>query len=154
MKLLFVCSGNTCRSPMAEAIARRLAAERGLGDLRMSSAGTGAVDGAPVSDGALLVAIENGLDVGGHRSRALTREIVADADLILVMGETHLDRVRAMGAGEKVMLLTDYASHGSESRSISDPFGAGLEVYRQTFDELTTEIGRALDRLSAERRRP
>lgn len=152
MKLLFVCSGNTCRSPMAEAIARQLAAERGLHDLQVSSAGTGAAEGAPVSDGALLVAMEHGIDVASHRSRTLTRELVEDADLILVMGEGHLERVRALGGEDRVRLLTDYASGGAHARAIGDPFGSGLDVYRQTFEELTGEIGRALDRLSAERR--
>ena len=137
---------------MAEALARQLAAERGLGDLEISSAGTGAVDGAAVSDGALLVAMEHGLDLAAHRSRALTHDIVEDSDLVLVMSESHLDRVRALGGGDRVALLTDYASGGASSRSISDPFGSGLDVYRRTFDELTEQIGRALDRLSAERR--
>lgn len=137
---------------MAEAIARQLAAERGLSDLAITSAGTGALEGAAVSDGALLVAMENGLDLAAHRSRALTPEVVRSADLILVMGESHLDRVRALGGEDRVALLTEYASGGRRAVPISDPFGSGLEVYRRTFEELTEEIGRALDRLSAERR--
>jgi protein-tyrosine-phosphatase len=151
MKLLFVCSGNTCRSPMAEAIGRRIAAERGLHDVHVSSAGTGAVDGSPASDGAMLVAMEHGLTVHAHRSRALTAELVREADLILVMGDGHLDRVRALGGGDRAELLTSFASGGVVTRPISDPFGAGLDVYRQTFAELQDEIGRVFDRLSAER---
>ncbi|MEO7367810.1 MAG: hypothetical protein ABIZ36_07625, partial [Gemmatimonadaceae bacterium] len=77
MRLLFVCTGNTCRSPLAEAIARRLADERGIYDVTVGSAGTSAWPDAPASDGALLVAMEHGLDLGDHRARVLSPEIVA-----------------------------------------------------------------------------
>ena len=151
MKLLFVCTGNTCRSPMAAALAQHLAAERGLGDLEVSSAGTSAWDGMPASDGALLVGMEHGLDLSAHRARQVTPEIVADADIILTMGPHHLDRVDAVGGNGKTFLLTDYASHGASRRAVSDPFGGGLEVYRDTVEELEREIRQVLDRLAAER---
>ena len=72
MHLLFVCTGNTCRSPMAESIARRLMAQRGIVDLDVSSAGTNAWPDSPASDGALLVALEHGGDLGEHRARELS----------------------------------------------------------------------------------
>jgi protein-tyrosine-phosphatase len=150
MKLLFVCTGNTCRSPLAAAIARKLAAERGQRDLQIESAGTSPWEGSPASDGALLVGIERQLDLSPHRARQLTREIVQGADIILAMGPHHLERIEALGGAKKTFLLTDYASHGSSSRAISDPIGAELDVYRATFDELEKEIRRAFDRLAAE----
>ena len=151
MKILFVCTGNTCRSPMAEAIARRFAIERGLIDLDIASAGTSAWEGAPASDGALLVGIERNIDISQHRSQQLTREMVADADYIFAMGPHHLERIEAMGGEGKAFLLSAYASNGTSERSVSDPFGGDLDVYRATYDELQQDVRRILDRLAAER---
>jgi protein-tyrosine-phosphatase len=154
MRILFVCTGNTCRSPMAAEIARRVAAERGLTDVTVASAGTGAFEGSAASDGALLVSMEKGGDLSGHRSQPLTRSLVESSDVVLVMGDKHLARVDELGGAGKSWLLTDYASHGGEVRSVSDPFGGDLETYRATYDELEAEIRRALDRVVANRAGP
>lgn len=136
---------------MAAAIARRVAHERGLGDIEVSSAGTSAWEGAPASDGALLVGIEQQLDISDHRSRQLSRELIAAHDVILAMGPHHIERIAALGGEDKAHLLTDFASRGRSQRAISDPMGSGLEVYRATFEELDREIRRAFDRIVAER---
>ena len=151
MRILFVCTGNTCRSPLSEAIARKIAIERGLTDVESMSAGTSAHDGAPASDGALLVGMERNMDLGGHRAQTLNRDLVRQADLILAMGPHHLERIEALGGAGRAYLLSDYASHGASSRPISDPIGAELDVYRATADELEEEIRRVLDRITAER---
>ena len=135
---------------MAEAIARREAIERGLMDFDVSSAGTSAWNGAPASDGSLLVALEHGVDLSEHRARQLTREIIADQDVVLVMGPHHLERAEALGGESKSHLLTHYAAHGSSDRAVSDPFGGDLEVYRATYEELEHEIKRVFDRMAAE----
>lgn len=151
MRVLFVCTGNTCRSPIAEALARRFAAERNLSDLEVGSAGTAAWDGAPASDGALLVAMERSLDLSTHRARLLTRDLVSGSDLILAMGPHHLERIEALGGTGKTHLLASYASRGRSERSITDPFGGDLDVYRSAFDELDREVQHAIERIAAER---
>ena len=151
MRILFVCTGNTCRSPLAEALARKVIVERALSDVEAASAGTSAWDGAPASDGALLVGMERNLDLSQHRAQTLTRELVSDADLILAMGPHHLERIEALGGIGRAYLVTDYASRGASTRPVNDPIGGELELYRATADELDQEIRRAFDRILAER---
>jgi protein-tyrosine-phosphatase len=149
MHLLFVCTGNTCRSPLAEGIARRLIAERQLADLTVSSAGTSAWPDSPASDGSLLVSLEHGLDISEHRARQLSPEIVAGADIILTMGPHHLDRAEALGGSGRTHLLTAFT--GGAARAVSDPFGGDLDVYRGTYRELEHEIGGIIDAIARQR---
>ena len=148
MNILFVCTGNTCRSPLAEALARRIAKRRGREDVKISSAGTNAWESVPASDGALLVGMEREMDLTTHRARILTPEIVAEADLIFVMTPAHLEQVRQMGGRGKVHVLDQYASGGgAEGEGISDPFGGELSAYRETADALEQHLEKVFDRL-------
>ena len=132
------------------AITDQLIEARGIGSVEAVSAGTSAWDGAAASDGAILVGLERKLDLSGHRARQLTPEIIADATLILAMGPHHLERINALGGGDKAHLLSDFAEHSTEGRAIEDPFGGGLDLYRITADELEKKIAHILDRITAE----
>ena len=148
MHILFVCTGNTCRSPMAEGLLREALATRGAEQITVSSAGTGAWDGAPISEGAYLVGLEHGIDLSGHRAQLLTRDLVKLADLILTMSGHHRARVAELGGEDKVHLLGEYAGRDESRSEISDPFGSDLSSYRQTYDELEELIGAVVSRVA------
>lgn len=147
-RILFVCSGNTCRSPLAEAIAKRLVSISGRTDVEVSSAGTHANDGSAASDGSLLVGMERGLDLSAHRSRLLTREMVVANDLVLAMTPLHRARVKELDPEANVHLLVGFASGEGDGPAVQDPFGGDLGAYRKTADELERELTELMKRIS------
>jgi protein-tyrosine-phosphatase len=151
VRILFVCTGNTCRSPLAEAIGNRIVIDRALDGFQVSSAGTSVWEGGPASDAAVLVGLERGLDLSQHRSRQLGRDLIAESDLVLAMGPHHLDRIEALGGSGRSFLLTAFASGGNSSLAVTDPFGGDLDAYRATVDELSVTVRKVFDRLSAEK---
>ena len=139
---------------MAEVIGAAIVSQRHLGNISVSSAGVAADSISGASEGSLLIAMEHGLDLSRHRSRQVTAATISAADVILTMSPSHLLAVEGMGGQGKTHLLSAFATHGESSRPVSDPIGGDITVYRDTFDELQTLIGRAFDRLAADRKSP
>ena len=129
MKLLFVCTGNTCRSPMAQAIFTDMAKECGI-DFVTGSAGLHAQDGTPASEYAVLACVETGLDISGHSSKSIRDEDFSSVDLFVVMTMAHAQALMAMGVPKnKIYIL-----------NVSDPFGGNLQVYRDCRDEIRDRL--------------
>ncbi|AEE95267.1 low molecular weight protein arginine phosphatase [Mahella australiensis] len=147
--ILFVCSGNTCRSPMAQAIAETMfrKADSGLEAIKVMSAGIAAVNGQPASANAIEVMREMGMDISRHRSRMLSGELVEQADLILTMTLQHKRYVLMMfpESYDKVFTLKEYADCGSSD--IPDPFGGSLEDYRECANEIQQALFRLVQKL-------
>ena len=131
--VLFVCTGNTCRSPMAEGFFRCQGGESRTG-LTAASAGLYTTGGMPASEFAVTAAKERGADISGHRSRLLNHDILDNAKYIFCMTAAHYDWLMEQypEAEEKTYLIAD--------SDISDPFGGDLMTYRSAADEIYEEV--------------
>ncbi len=140
MNILFVCTGNTCRSPMAAGMFAQLAARERLFSLRISSAGISAIEGQPASVHAVQACREIGVDLEQHLSHRLTGNDLAAADLIATVSSTHAYILGQAGAPqEKIYILGD----------IRDPFGEDLPAYRACREELAAALGILMQRVKS-----
>ena len=135
--VVFVCSGNTCRSPMAAALFNDLCAKRGL-PWRAESAGIHAAEGTPASDGAFFAMKERGLSLSRHVAQPLTNMLARDARLVVAVGE-HIARVVRERSPSAHVVAFD--------PPVRDPYGSELADYRKTAEDLASRMAWVLEQL-------
>ncbi|MCH9032297.1 MAG: low molecular weight protein arginine phosphatase [candidate division Zixibacteria bacterium] len=144
--VLIVCTGNTCRSPMAEVALRKLVAHSGMDAITVSSAGTSGGTGFPATTFAVEAVKMWELDLNEHESTALTKELIERADVTLVMTGRHHRHAFSLAPDSEgnVYLLKEYPDTNPEGGEIDDPIGCSLDVYNSVFLEIGEELGRIL----------
>jgi protein-tyrosine-phosphatase len=142
LRVLFVCTGNTCRSPLAAAALRAELGEEGA-RVAVESAGTGAWEGQPASPLSIEIAARDGISLREHRSRRLTAPMVREADWIVVMEPSHLGAVRALGADPgRTFVLSEWPAPGEPGLAIDDPFGGSREAYEECWRRIRHHVKR------------
>lgn len=148
-KIIFVCTGNTCRSPIAEAIARSALPSAWKNEFEFSSAGTAAWDGLPASSMAVDVLNEEGIDLSNHLSKLMTKKLGEEADLIVTMTEAQRRDILAVFPGEEGRII----ALGSLDRSrsdpdIEDPVGGTRDVYIKSREDIKGLVYKLIDYLA------
>ena len=151
-QILFVCTGNTCRSSMAEVIANHLARQKGWGDkLVFLSAGTHAFPGSPASYNAVEAVKTYDLDLTSHAAKRVTQDLINRADLVLTMTRGHKMLLAAQFPASLGKLYTLHEYLGDEFRDVADPIGGDLAVYQACAEELEGAVKELLRIIQAER---
>ncbi len=145
--VLFVCTANIARSPMAEALFNQMMRERGLDDqYRAESAGIWSLGGAPAPEDGQKVMRARGLDTSAHRSRGVTLEIIQNADLVLAMEREQVDllKLEFWDKEDTIFLLSEMVD---STYDIDDPYRRGLKRFEDTAQELECILEEGLDKI-------
>ena len=133
LSVVFVCWGNICRSPIAERVAEKYAADEDLTGVRFSSAATSTEElGEPMDPRAADVLRRHGYRTGDHVAHQIQRSELADADLVIAMEQLHIDRMQRIGDAGQVRLLTDFDPDAEPGSGLPDPWYGGPEGFEET----------------------
>ena len=144
--ILFVCTANICRSPVATGVLRDRLQRKGMESWTVVSAGTWALHARPAASNSVLVLADQGIDISQHQARMVGKKLLAEADLVLCMEIGHVEALRAEfpQAAGKIYLLSEMVG---KHYSIADPYGGSLAQYRHMADEITTIIDEGFERI-------
>ena len=145
-RILFVCTANVCRSPMAQAIFNALAEDKDL-PFRAHSAGTAALGGEPMTPNAVAALEEVGIYPEAHRAQQVSAEMLGEAELVLAMSPRHAATLRRLreNSAHRVSVLPEYAAGVTEG--IPDPYGHTMSAYRSTLRQVYEYVERVVERL-------
>lgn len=136
-KLMFICSGNTCRSPLAEGLFKKYLEDNNVTDIEVSSAGLSVFPGDEVSINSALVAMQRGVNISLHRARRLNPQHLAETDLFICMTEAHANALSRYCDSSKIMVL-----------NVPDPYGRAVDAYEECARSLEKDFPRILQKLN------
>ena len=135
-KIMFICSGNTCRSPLAEGLFKKYLKKNNITDIEVGSAGVGAFPGDGVSINSILVASQRGIDISDHRARNINPEHLLTTDLFFCMSDSHKQALLKHCDEDKIVVL-----------NVPDPYGRPIEIYEECAKQLENQFSEIFDRI-------